>query len=143
MRKSVLVGRTTGAKNIKGLSEYLSGQAELSECVFGTSYNDLFIMFAGKYPPNPVSLLNDRMFDDLISMVSDSYDYVIVDTPPLGAVIDAAVVASKCDGAVLVIGSKKVKHAAAEEVVEQLKKSGCNVLGVILNNAEVSHKKYY
>ena len=70
------------------------------------------------------------------------YDYVIIDTPPLGMVIDAAVVAANCDSAILVIGSNRIPYRVAQDVVEQLKKTGCNVLGVVLNNAGVKSKEY-
>ena len=73
----------------------------------------------------------------------DVYDYIIVDTPPLGIVIDAAVIAAKCDSAILVIGNTNVKYTQAQDVVSQLEKSGCNVLGVVLNNADNKRKGYY
>lgn len=143
MRKSVMAGRNADVKNAKGLSEVLSGQEKLSNCIFSTQYDNLHILFAGKYPPNPVELLNSDSFDKMIAAVKNIYDYVLVDTPPLGLVIDAAVTATKCDSAILIIGNDKIKRAQAQEVVAQLKKSGCNVLGVILNNAENKKKAYY
>ena len=79
----------------------------------------------------------------LLLQIPMHYDYIIVDTPPLGMVIDAAVIAAKCDSAALVIGKKDVKYRQAQEVVEQLKKSGCKVLGVVLNNSTSKHGKYY
>lgn len=143
MRKSALAGRNTTAKNPKGLSEVLIGKANLSECVFKTQYQNLDILFAGQYPPNPVKLLESDYFGALLDAARKAYDYVIVDTPPLGMVIDAAVIAAKCDGAVLVIGSNQVKYPQANEVISQLKKAGCNVLGAVLNNAERKGNAYY
>ena len=143
MRKSVIAGRNSEVHGVKGLSEVLSGQERLQECIYATNYENLNILFAGQYPPNPVSLLNDVYFDKTLEAVSNVYDYIIIDTPPLGEVIDAAVIASKCDSSVLVIGSKNVKHADAEDVVAQLDKSGSKVLGVILNNSESRRHKYY
>ena len=93
MRKSVMLGRNSSSKDVKGLSELLTGLAEFDECIYETQYTGLNVMFAGKYPPNPVELLSTTNFTDLIDTVKSKYDYVIIDLPPLGAVIDAAVVA--------------------------------------------------
>lgn len=143
MRKSVMAGRNTDAKGAKGLSEVLTGQENLQNAIYKTQYTNLHILFSGTYPPNPVELLNGKYFAKIIDAVRDVYDYIIVDTPPLGMVIDAAVIAAKCDSAILVIGNTNVKYTQAQEVVSQLEKSGCNVLGVVLNNADNKRKGYY
>ena len=70
----------------------------------------------------------------LLGTVRESYDYVLIDLPPLGSVIDAAVVAAKCDGAILVISDHQVRCHQAVEVVDQLKKCGSRILGVVRNN---------
>lgn len=79
--------------------------------------------------------------------VRESYDYVLIDLPPLGSVIDAAVVAAKCDGAILVISDHQVRCHQAVEVVDQLKKCGSRILGVVRNNIHANgsgyYKKYY
>ena len=144
LRKSVMVGRNSSSRNVIGLSETISGVAQLKDAIYATQYPNMHVLFSGKYPPNPVKLLNSVYFSGLIEAVSDYYDYVIIDTPPLGIVIDAAVVAAYCDSAIMVIGSDHIPYRAAREVVNQLKKAGCNVLGVVLNNAGSRHKnKYY
>lgn len=143
MRKSVMAARNTGAGNVKGLSEVLTGQSELKDCLYETQFENLHLLMAGQYPPNPVELLNGKYFEKALEAVGEVYDYVIVDTPPLGMVIDAAVIAARCDSAIMVIGNERVKYTQAQDVVDQLKKSGCNVLGVILNNAENKRKAYY
>lgn len=143
MRKSVMAGRNADAKDPKGLSEIITGQAKLPDCIYDTQYENLHVLFSGKYPPNPVELLNTSHFDALLKYVNEVYDYIIIDTPPLGMVIDAAVIAAKCDSAILVIGSKHVKYTQAQDVISQLEKVGCNVLGAVLNNAEKKSGRYY
>ena len=143
MRKSVMAGRNSNTRDAKGLSEVITGQAKLTECVYSTQFENLNVLFAGKYPPNPVELLNTQHFEMILKLEKETYDYVIIDTPPLGMVIDAAVVASKCDGAILVIGSNHAKYSQVNEVISQLKKAGCNVLGAILNNTESKGGAYY
>jgi len=70
-------------------------------------------------------------------------DYVLIDVPPLGSVIDAAVVAAKCDGTILVISDNQVRYRQAIEVIEQLRKSGSKILGVVRNNIKKKDGSYY
>lgn len=142
MRKSVLAGRNSNAKDVVGLSELLTGMVALGEALYQTQYPTLQLIFAGKYPPNPVELLNGKYFSALIKETRKTYQYVIIDTPPLGLVIDAAVVAPNCDGTVLVVGNS-TRYRQAQDVVEQLKKSGSKILGVVRNNTKKKDSAYY
>lgn len=142
MRKSVLAGRNSNAKDVVGLSELLTGMVALGEALYQTQYPTLQLIFAGKYPPNPVELLNGKYFSALIKETRKAYQYVIIDTPPLGRVIDAAVVAPNCDGTVLLVGNS-TRYRQAQDVVEQLKKSGSRILGVIRNNTKKKDSAYY
>lgn len=142
MRKSVLAGRNSDAKDIVGLSELLTGMVALGEALYQTQYPTLQLIFAGKYPPNPVELLNGKYFSALIKETRKAYQYVIIDTPPLGPVIDAAVVAPNCDGTVLVVGNS-TRYRQAQNVVAQLKKSGSKILGVVRNNTKKKDSAYY
>lgn len=142
MRKSVLAGRNSNAKDVVGLSELLTGMVALGEALYQTQYPTLQLIFAGKYPPNPVELLNGKYFSALIKETRKAYQYVIIDTPPLGLVIDAAVVAPNCDGTVLVVGNS-TRYRQAQDVVEQLKKSESKILGVVRNNTKKKDSAYY
>ena len=143
MRKSVMAGRNTSAKNPKGLSELLTGIAGMDECVYKTQYDNFQIIFAGTYPPNPVELLSGKYFTSLLDASKEIYDYIFLDTPPLGSVIDAAVVAAKCDGTILVMSDNRVHSKQAQEVVSQLQKSDSKILGVVRNNILKSRGSYY
>lgn len=147
MRKSVMAGRNTSVEAPVGLSEVLTGLVAVKDCLYTTQCENLSIMFAGKYPPNPVELLGGPYFESLLQEARKVYDYVLIDVPPLGRVIDAAVVAAKCDGTILVISDNQVRYRQAIEVAEQLKKSGSKILGVVRNNIKKKeggyYKKYY
>lgn len=143
MRKSVMAGRNTDVRNCSGLSEVLTGLKPLNECVYATQFDNLHILFAGKYPPNPVELLNGKYFAALMEALRKAYDYIIIDTPPLGRVIDAAVIATKCDGTVLVLGDGRVHSKQAQEVLAQLRKSECRVLGAVRNKTRKKREGYY
>lgn len=134
MRKSVMAGRHTKAKNPAGLSEILTGIVKLSDGLYATQYENLHMIFSGKYPPNPVELLGGKYFPMLLEETRKVYDYVIVDTPPLGQVIDAAVLAPFCDGTLLVMESHLIRQKYAKSLINQLNKSGSKILGVVRNN---------
>lgn len=143
MRKSVMAGRNTNAKKVIGLSEVLTGMVKLEDAIYFTQYPNFQIIFAGKYPPNPVELLSGKYFKTLLAETRKVYQYVIVDTPPLGRVIDAAVIAPSCDGSILVIGKTSVHYRQAQEVVAQLEKSGSKILGIVRNNTNKKGGGYY
>ena len=134
MRKSVMAGRHTKAKNPAGLSEILTGMVRLSDGLYMTQYDNLHLIFSGKYPPNPVELLGGKYFPMLLEETRKVYDYVLIDTPPLGQVIDAAVLAPHCDGTLLVMESHSIRQKHAQHLIAQLNKSGSKILGVVRNN---------
>lgn len=143
LRKSVLLGRIrTGGQNVKGLTHFLTGQAKLEDVMCTCDVPGLQLIFSGPFPPNPTELLGGKNFHLLILGAKKVYDYVIIDTPPLGYVIDSAVVARECDGAVIVIESGKIGYRVAQEVKEQLQKSNCPILGAVLNKADIHTGKY-
>lgn len=141
MRKSVMAGRESNVKNVVGLSEMLTEQCALASAIYPTQMNNLNVMFAGQFPPNPAELLSGQRFAKLMEVVREIYDYVIIDTPPLGMVVDAAIVATKCDGAAILLGGG-AHVPQVQEVVDMLKKSGCSLLGVILNRAGKGGGRY-
>lgn len=143
LRMSLTAGRYTKERGIVGLSQLLSGQVSTEQAIYGTQEKMMDIIFAGPYPPNPTELVGSDSFADFIADVKERYDYVLVDAPPLGLVIDAAVMAKYCDGSVLVINKGKVKYRVAQSVKEQLEKSGCKCLGVILNHVSKTTDERY
>ncbi|MCD8084323.1 MAG: CpsD/CapB family tyrosine-protein kinase [Clostridiales bacterium] len=143
IRKSVLVSRFQLTDKISGLSEYLSGQKEREDILYETDVENLNIIFAGPYSPNPAELLEEGLFSELIEWARASYDYIVVDTPPMASLIDGAIVASHCDGAVMVIESGAISYRLEQRVKQQLEKSGCRILGVVLNKVSIEGGKYY
>lgn len=143
MRKSVLVGRyKTGAVRL-GLTHVLVGREKLGDVICKTNFPKLYMIFAGPVPPNPSELLGGESFENLLRKMRQIFDYVIVDTPPLGSVIDAAVAAKRCDGTILVVENNSISYKFAQNVKEQLDKSGSRILGVVLNKVDMSTKGGY
>lgn len=143
LRKSIIIGRMRITKEIKGLSHFLSGQSELGEVLCKTNEAGLTMIFAGPVPPNPTELLGSRKFEILLKEARKKYDYVIVDTPPLGSVVDSAVISKECDAAVLVIAANAVSYKFARTVKEQLERVDCKILGAVLNKVNIKKNKYY
>lgn len=143
LRKSVLRGRHRVTGELKGLSHYLSGKESLENVIYRTQEPGLYMIFAGVVPPNPSELLGGARFEKMIQQAREEYDYVIIDAPPLGSVIDAAVIAKFCDASVLVVASKQVSYKFVRTVRDQLEKTGCPILGVILNKVDMKQNKYY
>lgn len=143
MRKSVLIGRhnITGAK--VGLTHCLAGMNELTDVICQTNVKNLYLITAGPVPPNPSELLGTEDFSNLIKTLRETFDYVLLDTPPLGSVIDAAVVANICDGTLLVIENNAISYRFAQKVKDQLDKAGCRILGAVLNKVEMKARGKY
>lgn len=143
IRKSSMMNRYQVKSRVSGLTQYLSGQVGRNEIFYNTNFPNLDIIFAGPMAPNPSELLEQESFEALMQFERSFYDYVIVDTPPIGSLIDAAVVAKQCDGAILVIESGAVSRKVAEKAKDQLEKSGCRVLGAVLNKVDMRRDRYY
>lgn len=143
LRKSTILGRVTLNEEVGGLSHYLSRQQQLKEIICATNIKNLHLILPGSVPPNPSELLGNQFFQALLKTVRDIYDYVLIDSPPLGSVIDSAVIAEECDGSILVIESGVINYRFAQEVKEQLEKAGCPILGTVLNKVETRKRGYY
>lgn len=143
LRKSVLVGRYKINKAVKGLTHYLSGVNQFDEVVYATNVDNLHVVFSGPVPPNPAELLGNKYFKNLVKQLRENYDYVIIDTPPVGSVIDAAIVAQECDGVILVVSSGEISYKAVQKSKDQMEKSNCRILGAVLNKVEIGKGGYY
>lgn len=143
IRKSSFVSRYQVSEKVNGLSQYLSGQKSLHDVVYTTNFPGVDIIFAGPVAPNPSELLGQENFAALLREMRNLYDYILVDTPPIGSIIDAAVVAKQCDGVILVIESEVVSRKMAVRTKEQIEMSGCKLLGTVLNKVDKNKNRYY
>lgn len=129
--------------SILGLSHYLTGQNEMDEIIYKTNEENLFMIFSGPSVPNPTEILDEDRFAALMSKLKEEYDLIVIDTAPLGIVIDAAVTAKYVDGAIVVIEVEKAKKAEIRKVRNQLEQAGVKILGAVLNKVEVRKHGYY
>lgn len=129
-----------------GLSEYLSGICGLDEAVYQTNLPNTYMIPAGHEAPNPLQLLDTRLMGELIEQLAEQFDVVLVDTPPVGVLADAVALAKFCDGALLVVGYCKGKQQEIGDAVENIKQTGCKVLGAVFNGVKfnsMSNRHYY
>lgn len=144
LRKSVMKSRfqIEYGEDMKGLNHYLSGLAEYEEVVYETNIQNGYLVPCTQLLENPSALLEDVRFRELLDKLAEHYRFVIIDTPPLGSVSDGALVASMCDGAVLVVRAGDTPKAMIRQSLHEIEQSGCKLLGTVLNRAEVKSRAY-
>ena len=143
LRKSVFVQQHGIKGNPKGLSHYLSGQASLNDVCYKTNKEGVFVIPVGAYPSGPTELLSKPRWEQALVELRKVFDYIIVDTPPLGMVVDAAVIAKHCDASIMVVTSDTSSRGFVRNVIKQLKDANPNFLGVVLNKVNMKNSSYY
>ena len=111
--------------------------------IYSTNVENFDILFSGPYAPNPAELFESSLMRELLEEAAKHYDYVLVDTPPVGSLIEGAIIAQYCDGAILVIKSGTISYKRVQRVKRQVEKSGCRMLGAVLNMVNTSKGSYY
>ena len=145
MRKSTI--RTTfqvstGSDEYIGLSHYLAGYVEAEDVIYTTEREEAFFIPTSTMI-NPSLLLEGDRFRDLIKLLRRRFDYVIVDTPPLGIVSDGQRIATMCDGVMLVVRAHVTSREAVRASIQQIQQVECPLLGIVLNRVEGKRTKGY
>jgi succinoglycan biosynthesis transport protein ExoP len=126
-----------------GLAEVLAGQSNASEAIVPTQFPDLWLLQAGVQPPNPAELVGSQQMGEILARLSDDYDFILIDTPPLLLVSDALPLGRMADGVVLVISGPTTSRQAAAEASYRLRYAGAKVLGVVFNKADTPGANFY
>ncbi|MEG2726864.1 MAG: CpsD/CapB family tyrosine-protein kinase [Bacilli bacterium] len=139
------VHRIFSTTNPYGLTEVLTGQKTLKQAIQTTEIQNLQILPTGKMPPNPAEMLESKRMREFIEGLKEYYEYIFIDSPPIGVITDSGVIANYADGTILVVGSKDVEADMAKISKERLEKVKANVIGVVLNKyvSEGSAYGYY
>lgn len=148
LRKSVLKDRLEyqNDEEITGLDYYLSGLSEYQSVVYKTNVNNGYVVPVSNLLENPSALLEDPRMGELLDQLAEDYRYVIIDSPPLDSVADGALIASLCDGALLVVRSGMTSKRLVRQSLQQLERVHCRLLGMVLNRVETksrAYQKYY
>jgi capsular exopolysaccharide synthesis family protein len=130
-----------GSHNV-GLVDVLSGQRHLHACIQNTPVRNLHLLSRGTLPPNPGDLLASPRMGEVVRELCTAFDFVLIDSPPVIAVSDAAVMSGFCDAVVLVFHGQKTTTLAGRRAVEQLESVGAPLLGVVLNGVDLRDPDY-
>ena len=128
-----------------GLTNLLIGDAEIREAVRPNVMPNLDVLPSGPFPPNPSELLNSKKMQQLLRHFEGTYTHIIIDSPPILAVTDSAILATHTDGMVLVLRSGETEQRAAERAVDQVRRVGVRVFGAVLNEVSSTtvEESYY
>jgi len=132
-----------GLDNTVGLTNLMLGEVSLRDVLKPIDNLALFVLPTGPLPPNPAELLGSDRMKEIIDELKDNADIVIFDTPPVVAVTDAALLASRVDGVILVLAAGKTKIEVAQKARELLLNVRANILGTVLNMMEEDNPDYY
>jgi capsular exopolysaccharide synthesis family protein len=130
-------------RNQEGLANVLAGQVEVKQSIQATSVKDFYLLPRGALPPNPADLLMSQRMRDLLTELRTGFDVIVIDSPPIIAVSDAAVLATLCDGVMLVFDGQKTTTHSAKRALDVLDNVGARILGVILNGVDILHNPDY
>ena len=116
---------------------------DLDSIIKKTEIPNLHVIYAGAIPPNPVELLDSKVFQEMMDTLSQSYEYIFIDCPPLLEVTDSLVVSKLCSGTVLVARQKYTTHRFIHQALKKLDFANAKVLGFVLNDVPKKKNKYY
>lgn len=141
------LGVVAGIDNNVGLTNVITGKLELDRALYrDKGQENLFLLLSGPTPPNPAEILASNHIKDLVNELSQSFDYVFIDTPPVGLFTDASIVSTFCDGMIFSIKSNDTKKEEIARALDNLKKVNAKVIGAVLTFADVkefNYKGYY
>jgi len=129
--------------NSLGLTNFLLKQNSLEEVIQTTSLPTLHFLASGKLPSSSLGILNSAQMKEFIQAVKKRYDFVFFDSPPIMGVSDASILASVVDLSLLVIQYRKYPQAMTIRAKQMVEKVGGTMLGVVLNNINISQDSYY
>ena len=130
--------------NRRGMCDlFVQSQIHMDGSLQKTEVPNLYVLTSGSLPPNPSELLGSEKMLEILHQIEGQSDLLIVDSPPVLAVTDASVLAPRMDGVLLVVKPGVTKFMAVKQAVEQLRRVGANVIGIVLNEVEFKRSRYY
>ena len=137
------MSRALGVHAQHGIYAVMAGECTVQQAAVATQTPNLYFLDSEPRIPNPSDLLNSNRFSKLVDLARNTYDYVLFDTPPVGTFVDAAVLGTKVDAVFMVVREGFTRKAEVAAAANQLKKSGCNLAGMIMNYCERTSSEYY
>ena len=138
------ISKMFDTSNTQGLMDILLGKRNIQDCVKKTKQENLYILTGGTIPPNPAEVLSSKKMSEFIESIKDEYDYIFIDSPPVGVVSDASIISAYSDGVIFVVGANEVDSNLAKIAKEILDSLKANIVGVILNKFKTdTNSEYY
>lgn len=125
-----------------GMSIYLSGNTEAISDIQQTAVPNLFVLTSGRQPPNPAELIGSRRMQEALQILSQKFDYIVIDSPPILSCTDAVVISPHVDGVILVARGGKSPKKAIKSAAARLWNVGAKILGVVLNDVDLERPEY-
>lgn len=135
------VANTLEIDNKKGIADVIINDMDMKECI--KKVDEFDVLTCGILPSNTSVLLESKKFRDAIENLKGDYDYIFIDSPPLGRLNDAAILARYSDGTIIVNASESIDQQMAKVTKDKLEKVNANVIGVVLNKFKSDDHKYY
>jgi capsular exopolysaccharide synthesis family protein len=130
-------------KSHPGLSDFVSGSAEISKCMVKVGDKNLYVLPAGAIPPNPLELLSSKRFSDALAKLSETFDQIIIDSAPSLAVSDALVLSTLASGVIYVVRADLTPYPMAQEGLKRLRRANAHLIGGVLNQVPLGKKAGY
>lgn len=141
--RSPSISEIAGINDNVGITNYLTGKVNIQRAINkDREQSNLDMIFTGPVPPNPAEILASNAFKDFVEDLSKQYDYVFIDTPPVGLFTDASLVSTISDGVIFVIKSSDTKKEDISLAIENLRKVDAHILGAVLTHMPMKEKKY-
>jgi succinoglycan biosynthesis transport protein ExoP len=137
MRKPSICKRFNIPPYHPGLANLIAGTENVSECIYHDDISGLTIMPCGQRPPNPLELLSSPKFSELLDVLKQSYDRIIIDTPPVQSVSDSLVIAHLADTVIYVVKSDDTRIGVARDGIGRLVRANAKIAGVVLNQVDI------
>ncbi len=125
-----------------GLSSVIVGAAKIEDAIKATEVHGLSVMVCGPVPPNPAELFHTKAFATVLRQLDEKYDLIVLDSPPVGVVSDAAIISTLVDGVLLVLKAGQTSRDQALRAVRVMKNVNARILGAVLNDLDLENRSY-
>lgn len=134
-----------GIENEKGLTNLIKGDAEDRDINALTLKDipNLSVITSGPIPPNPAEILSSNKMQKLLEDLKEGYEFILIDTPPVGQVTDAAILAGIADGTIMVFACGQTRIDIAKRAKKALESVNSNIIGTVLTKLDIGRVKYY
>jgi capsular exopolysaccharide synthesis family protein len=132
-----------GLEGGRGLADVLMGQAKPESVIQRTGLQNLDLVATGPFPPNPAELILHGEFNAFLEYAKRTYDYILLDCPPIMAVSEASTVATVADKVIMVVWAGQTSRKLSHLAVQVMQQRGASIMGCVLNNLEFARVGYY